>query len=157
MTNAVIHANTAHGGYPFEDGLFGINAEITRKGFFGGLSAEMLNNRKLLMGSTGVTYPDNTTVGYVYDANHNLTAVFDWANRLTSYMYDANNRIISVTKPDGSVTTTVYDDMQRVTSTMEKLPSGAVISGFEYTYDDLSRIIEEKVLAIWNFFERSIV
>lgn len=37
-------------GYPMEDGLFGINAEITRKGFFGGLSAEMLNNRKLLMG-----------------------------------------------------------------------------------------------------------
>ena len=96
---------------------------------------------------TQVTYPDNTTVGYVYDANHNLTAVFDWANRLASYMYDANNRVISVTKPDGSVTTTVYDDMQRVTSTMEKLPSGAVISGFEYTYDNLSRIIEEKVLA----------
>lgn len=54
MTNAVIRANTTHGGYPFEDGLFGINAEITRTGFFGGLSAEMLNNRKLLMGTDGV-------------------------------------------------------------------------------------------------------
>ena len=30
---------------------------------------------------------------------------------------------------------------------MEKLSSGAVISGFEYTYDNLSRIVEEKVLA----------
>ena len=30
---------------------------------------------------------------------------------------------------------------------MEKLPSETVISGFEYTYDDLSRIIEEKALA----------
>ena len=39
--------------YPMQDGLFGINAEITRKGFFGGLSAEMLNNRKLLMGQEG--------------------------------------------------------------------------------------------------------
>ena len=38
------------GGFLFEDGLLGINAEITRKGFFGGLSAEMLNNRKLFAG-----------------------------------------------------------------------------------------------------------
>ena len=50
-------------------------------------------------------------------------------------------------KPDGSVTTTVYDNKQRVTSTVEKTASGTVIIGFEYIYDDLSRIIEEKVLA----------
>ena len=37
-------------GYSFEAGLFGLNAEITRKGIFGGLSAQMLNNRKLYMG-----------------------------------------------------------------------------------------------------------
>ena len=42
------------GGYPFEAGLFGVNAEITRKGFFGGICAQMLNNRKLLMGNDGV-------------------------------------------------------------------------------------------------------
>ena len=33
------------GGYLFESGLFGVNAEITRKGMFGGLCAQMLNNR----------------------------------------------------------------------------------------------------------------
>ena len=38
----------------FESGLFGVNLEITRKGFFGGLSAQMLNNRKLFAGSIGV-------------------------------------------------------------------------------------------------------
>ena len=92
-------------------------------------------------------YPDNTAVTYEYDANHNLVKVTDWANRVTSYTYDVNNRVIGVTKPDGSVTTTVFDNMQRVTSTVEKTGSGAVITGFEYTYDDLSRIIEEKVLA----------
>lgn len=27
---------------PFENRLFGVNAEITRRGFFGGLSAQML-------------------------------------------------------------------------------------------------------------------
>ena len=52
-----------------------------------------------------------------------------------------------MTKPDGSTTTTVYDNKQRVTSTVERTASGTVITGFEYTYDDLSRIIEEKVLA----------
>ncbi len=38
----------------FEAGLFGINAEVTRRGFHGGLSAQMLGNRKLFMGETGV-------------------------------------------------------------------------------------------------------
>ncbi len=39
------------GGVPFQDKLFGLNAEITRRGFFSGLSAEMLNNRKLYAGT----------------------------------------------------------------------------------------------------------
>ena len=34
----------------FENGLFGVNAEITRKLFYGGLSAQMLNNRKMYAG-----------------------------------------------------------------------------------------------------------
>ena len=41
-------------GYLFEDGIFGVNLEITRKGFFGGLCAQMLNNRKLFMGEESV-------------------------------------------------------------------------------------------------------
>ena len=45
---------TSEGGYLFESGLFGVNTEITRKGFFSGLCAQMLNNRKLLMGRDGV-------------------------------------------------------------------------------------------------------
>jgi len=96
---------------------------------------------------TKLTYPDGSAVNYTYDANCNLLTVTDWANRVTSYTYDENNRVIGVTKPDGSVTTTVYDNMQRVTSTVERTADGAVITGFEYTYDDLSRIVEEKVLA----------
>ena len=94
-----------------------------------------------------IIYPDNTAVTYAYDANHNLVRVTDWANRVTSYTYDVNNRVVGVTKPDGSTTTTVYDNKQRVTSTVERTASGGVITGFEYTYDDLSRIIEEKALA----------
>ena len=51
---ASVTPRTEKGGYVFESDLFGINAEITRKGFFGGLSAQMLNNRKLYMGNDGV-------------------------------------------------------------------------------------------------------
>jgi len=54
--------------------------------------------------------------------------------------------VIGVVKPNGSITTTVYDNKQRVTSTVEKTANGAIITGFEYTYDDLSRIVEEKCL-----------
>lgn len=96
---------------------------------------------------TKITYPDNSYVRYLYDANRNLIRVIDWANRYTIYSYDENNRVTSVTKPNGSTISTTYDNMQRVTSTVERAPNGAIISGFEYTYDNLSRIIEEKVLA----------
>ena len=37
-------------GRQFENNIFGVNAEITRRGFFGGLLAQMLNNRKLFSG-----------------------------------------------------------------------------------------------------------
>lgn len=54
VRRAVVTPMADDGGYPFESGLFGVNTEITRKGFFGGLCAQMLNNRKLLMGQDGV-------------------------------------------------------------------------------------------------------
>ena len=52
--HAMLLPETQVGGYPLEDGIFGVNMEITRKGFFGGLCAQMLNNRKLFMGQDGV-------------------------------------------------------------------------------------------------------
>ncbi len=47
---ACLFPDISEGGTPFQDKLFGLNMEITRRGFFGGLSAEMLNNRKLYAG-----------------------------------------------------------------------------------------------------------
>jgi len=96
---------------------------------------------------TRLVYPDNTSVTYTYDANKNLVSVTDWQGRVTTYTYDVNNRVIGVVKPDGSVTTTVYDNAQRIVSTVERTASNVVITGFEYTYDNLSRIVEEKHLA----------
>lgn len=54
MTEAVLVPQTSQKGYTLEDGIFGVNMEITRKGFFGGICAQMLNNRKLFMGQDGV-------------------------------------------------------------------------------------------------------
>ena len=54
MSKTVIDPHTAQNGYLMEDGIFGVNMEITRRGFFGGLCAQMLNNRKLSMGEGGV-------------------------------------------------------------------------------------------------------
>lgn len=76
----------------------------------------------------------------------NLPAsVIDAAGKTTTYTYTSLGKVATVT--DGSVTTTTYDNKQRVTSTVERTASGAVITGFEYTYDALSRIVEEKYLA----------
>ena len=54
MSKTVIAPHTAQNGYLMEDGIFGVNMEITRRGIFGGLCAQMLNNRKLSMGEGGV-------------------------------------------------------------------------------------------------------
>ena len=94
-----------------------------------------------------ITYPDDTYVTYGYDENNNLTSVTDWQGRITSYGYNENNQVVTVTKPDGSVTTTVYDDRQRIASTVERTASGAIITGYEYTYDTIGRISSEKHLA----------
>ena len=51
---ATVIPRPGEAGFPLEDGIFGVNAEITRRGFFGGLCAQMLNNRKLLMGTDSV-------------------------------------------------------------------------------------------------------
>ncbi len=95
---------------------------------------------------TRLTYPDNTSVTYAYDANNALTKVTDWAGRETTYAYDVNGRLTYSRKPDCSTVTTVYDDAGRVISTVDKMPSGEVISGFEYTYDASGKIICEKLL-----------
>ena len=56
MTNSDTSVKTVHitdfaQGPAFENGLFGVNTEITRKGYFGGLSAQLLNNRKFFAGT----------------------------------------------------------------------------------------------------------
>lgn len=69
MKKAVIRPGKVE--YPFENGLFGVNAEITRRGFFGGLSAQMLNNRKFFAGNTVPSGWDCFGFEYVCDKKEN--------------------------------------------------------------------------------------
>ncbi|MBR6502633.1 MAG: Ig-like domain-containing protein [Clostridia bacterium] len=105
-----------------------------------GYEYDVVGNLKRLI------YPDNTVVEYDYDANNNLISVRDWANNVTTYIYDENNKVTDVLRPDGSTTKTVYDYLQRVISTIDKSSLGAIITGFEYSYDALGRIESEKNL-----------
>ncbi len=65
-----IRVQREKGGYLFEDHAFGVNLEITRKGFFGGLSAEMLNNRKLYAGGDAPSGWECTASERVTDRPH---------------------------------------------------------------------------------------
>ena len=65
-----IRLHREKGGYLFEDHAFGVNLEITRKGFFGGLSAEMLNNRKLYAGGDAPSGWECTAVARITDRPH---------------------------------------------------------------------------------------
>ena len=96
---------------------------------------------------SALVYPDGSEVTYTYDANNNLKSVKDWADRTTVYTYDANNMLTGAVKPDGSVTTVVYDNAHRVVSSVEKTCTEEIITGYEYTYDELGRIKTEKDLA----------
>ncbi|MBR6935781.1 MAG: hypothetical protein IKH41_09870 [Clostridia bacterium] len=59
-------------GFIFEPGLFGINMEVTRKGFFRGINAQMLNNRKLFAGTDGVIACENVKNTYLHDTDEGL-------------------------------------------------------------------------------------
>ena len=54
--------------------------------------------------------------------------------------------VTRIAGPLGGATEYTYDNMGRLTSE-STTSGGVVITGFEYTYDDLSYVVEEKVLA----------
>jgi len=73
--------------------------------------------------------------------------LINYINFETNYTYDENNNLISINKPDGSVTTNTYDNGQRLVSTVDRDSENNIISGYEYSYDNLDRILQEMNLA----------
>jgi RHS repeat-associated protein len=112
---------------------------------------------------TQKTYPDSTSVEYVYDLVGKLQQVidpsgtygfaYDNMGRLVgtttqytflpsndfknSYTYDANSNRLTLTDPQGGVTSYAYDTLNRL-STLTP-PTAFSSTGFGFTYDALSR------------------
>jgi RHS repeat-associated protein len=58
---------------------------------------------------TGATLPDNSTLGYGYDASGRLTHATDANSHIVTVAYDSAERASTVTRPDNSVETFVSD------------------------------------------------
>lgn len=104
---------------------------------------------------TEVTDAFGKTLKYQYDANGNRTVLTDPDGKATRYSYDALNRVASVVNaggitqyeydrsslqtrvsyPNGSTAANVYDRARRITTIANK-QGAAVVSSYEYGYDD---------------------
>ena len=91
---------------------------------------------------TQLTYPDNKIVRYSYNANNQLAAVQDWANRVTIYTYDNNGRLKTTTRPDGSVETNTYNAEGQLTHIIDQ-NGNTIINEYSYTYDADGNITDE--------------
>jgi RHS repeat-associated protein len=113
---------------------------------------------------TSVTTPSGT-VNYTFDEWNRLKTVRDADEKTTTYLYDAVSNLIRTQLPNGVVETRAYDKLNRLIELENKLGE-RVISSYEYTldkvghrqsvkehdgrvveykYDDLYRLIEEKI------------
>jgi RHS repeat-associated protein len=80
---------------------------------------------------TKLTYPDNTYITYDYDELNRLTSIKDQASStIASYSYDVLSR-------RNIQTTYQYDNVNRLLNLVNKINSGADISSFGYTYDNV--------------------
>jgi YD repeat-containing protein len=86
--------------------------------------------RSSLVTSTG------STTNYLYDSAGRLSAVTNGSGaNVVSYTYDANNRITGKTLGNGATAAMTYDGNGNVLSVVNKAPSSAIISQYNYTYD----------------------
>ncbi len=94
-----------------------------------------------------IGYPSGYSMIYYYDSCHNMIEAMAPMGQSTYYTYDENNRVTLERTPDGGSISYAYDEKGRLLSTVDRLPNGAVLLHYEYTYDALGRLIEEKDLA----------
>ncbi|CAK8723977.1 hypothetical protein GMJAKD_13440 [Candidatus Electrothrix aarhusensis] len=93
---------------------------------------------------SSLTYPDVKQFQYGYDAADRLVSVTDWNNRTTSYAYDKEGRLILTTRPNGSTVARVYNEAGQLLQQKDAKAGGEVIVQYDYTYDKVGNIVEEK-------------
>ncbi len=92
---------------------------------------------------TTVTYPDSSTVNFVYDGNGNCTAMTD-ASGTTTWAYNSLNWVMSETKGTNSITH-AYDAGGRRTSLTDQ--AGVTV---DYEYDGANRLTKASRGPTWN-------
>lgn len=87
---------------------------------------------------TKITYPDNKTVSYTFDAlNQVKTVSIDWLGKTASYNYDDAGRMTDLTQFNGTYTRYTYDDANRLTALENRLSNaGSPIATYAYTLDN---------------------
>ena len=99
-----------------------------------------------------VIYPDNTAVGYTFDAADRLQSLADWANRTTSYSYFQDSRVNIVTNVNGTTATYGYDEARRLLSVQNKQSNGNTIDSHTYQLDQVgNRKQLDETLAVPGF------
>ncbi len=90
---------------------------------------------------TQLTYPDNTKVNYAYDTASRLTGIATLQGTLGTlnwtYAYDSLSRRTKQTNPNGTSANYAYDQASGLTSLINTFSTGAVISGYNYTLDNV--------------------
>lgn len=81
-------------------------------------------------------------VTYTYDLNNRLTKVSD-DGKETIYTYDAIGRVTQTSRPDGTKSAYTYNLDGNLTELINLDGDGAVLSSFEYTYDEQGYIVKE--------------
>jgi len=102
---------------------------------------------------TQMVTQDGFTLNYSYDALGRMAGVSDGAGApLVEYTYDAAGRLAREDKGNGTYSTYEYDDAGRTTRLANYGSDGAVLSRFEYVYDDFGMITSMTTLeGIWTY------
>src|SRR5262249_28659709 len=96
---------------------------------------------------TQVADQSGFTVHYAYDLLGRLQRVTNTAGDLiASYSYDAVGRLARKDLGNGTFTTYAYDANSQLVSLVNYTAAQAVLSRFDYTYDDLGRPIRVTTL-----------
>ena len=123
------------------------------------------------------TEPDGTAVAYTYHASGQVetitapsgvtTYAYTELNQLakvtapngdeTTYTYDAVGNLTRTERPNGTVQTYEYDELNRLTYLESKDSAETIIASYRYTYDELYRLVEEKITDLFQAYHGDIL
>jgi len=94
---------------------------------------------------TKIHYPDGKDVLYEYDSHNRLTHVTDWNARVMEYFYDLAGKVTSIQHANGTKRTIAYNADGTTDLAMELKPDGIALALFKLGYDSAGRIAHEVI------------